>query len=79
MTTAIHQHADGEYHGRVFGVGSTIWRTTMLGAVVAAPAVHAVASPAQAITLAAIVLFLGSLTVATTLRRREAVPAHAAV
>jgi hypothetical protein len=62
----------------VFGVGSTIWRTTMLGAVVAAPAVHAVASPPQAITLAAIVLFLGSLTVATTLRRREAVPAHAA-
>ena len=79
MTTAIHQHADGEYHGRVFGVGSTIWRTTMLGAVVAAPAVHAVASPSQAITVAAIVLFLGSLTVATTLRRREAVPAHAAV
>jgi MFS family permease len=79
MMTAIQQHADGAYHGRVFGVGSTIWRTTMLGAVVAAPAVHAVASPAQAITLAAIVLFLGSLTVATTLRRREALPAHAAL
>jgi MFS family permease len=78
MTTAIHQHADGGYHGRVFGVGSTIWRTTMLGAVVAAPAVHAVATPSQAITVAALVLFAGALTVATTLRRREAVPAHAA-
>jgi MFS family permease len=78
MMTAVQQHAAGEYHGRVFGVGSTIWRTTMLGAVVAAPAVHAVASPSQAITLAAIVIFAGSLLVATTLRRREAVPAHAA-
>ena len=78
MTTAIHQHAEGEYHGRVFGVGSTIWRTTMLGAVVAAPAVHAVASPSQAITIAAVVLFAGALTVAATLRRRTTLPAPAA-
>ena len=78
MTTAIHQHAEGEYHGRVFGVGSTIWRTTMLGAVVAAPAVHAVASPSQAITIAAVVLFAGALTVAAMLRRRTAMPAPAA-
>ena len=78
MTTAIHQHAEGEYHGRVFGVGSTIWRTTMLGAVVAAPAVHAVATPSQAITLAALVLFAGALTVGAMLRRRTAMPAPAA-
>ncbi len=31
MMTAIHQQADVAYQGRVFGVGSTIWRTTMLG------------------------------------------------
>ena len=77
MTTAIHQQAEATYHGRVFGVGATIWRTTMLGAVAVAPAVDAVASPSQAITIAAIVLFAGALTVATTLRR-TAVPAHAA-
>ena len=78
MTTAIHQNAEGEYHGRVFGVGSTIWRTTMLGAVVAAPAVHAVASSAEAITIAAGFLFVGAVAVAATLRRGETVPAAAA-
>jgi hypothetical protein len=68
MMTAIHQHADGAYQGRVFGVGSTIWRTTMLGAVALAPAVDAVASPAQAITVAAGVLFVGAIVVEVTLR-----------
>jgi MFS family permease len=76
MTTAIHQHAEGEYHGRVFGVGSTIWRTTMLGAVVAAPAVNAVASSSQAITIAAGFLFVGAVAVAATLRR-DTVPTPA--
>jgi MFS family permease len=69
MMTAIHQHADASYQGRVFGVGSTIWRTTMLGAVALAPVVDAVASPAQAITLAAVVLFVGAVLVQLTLRQ----------
>jgi MFS family permease len=68
MMTAIHQHADGSHQGRVFGVGSTIWRTTMLGAVALAPLVDAVASPAQAITVAAGVLFAGAILVQVTLR-----------
>ena len=68
MMTAIHQHADAAYQGRVFGVGSTIWRTTMLGAVALAPAIDAIASPAQAITLAASVLFLAAILVQLTLR-----------
>jgi MFS family permease len=68
MMTAIHQHADAAYQGRVFGVGSTIWRTTMLGAVALAPAVDAVASPAQAITVAAAFLFVGAILVQVTLR-----------
>jgi MFS family permease len=68
MMTAIHQHAGAEYQGRVFGVGSTIWRTTMLGAVALAPVVDAVASPPQMITLAALVLFAGALVVQLTLR-----------
>jgi MFS family permease len=68
MMTAIHQEADAGYQGRVFGVGSTLWRTTMLGAVAFAPLVNAVASPAQTITVAAAVLLAGALLVQVTLR-----------
>jgi predicted MFS family arabinose efflux permease len=68
MTTAVHQEAEPDYHGRVFGVGSTLWRTTMLGAVALAPLIDAIASPSQAIALAAVVLFLGAVVVQTTLR-----------
>jgi MFS family permease len=68
MMTAIHQHADASYQGRVFGVGSTIWRTTMLGAVALAPLVDAIASPAQAITVAAGFLLSGAVLVQVTLR-----------
>jgi MFS family permease len=68
MMTAIHQQADATHQGRVFGVGSTLWRTTMLGAVALAPAVDAVASSAQAITVAAVVLVVGAVLVQLTLR-----------
>jgi predicted MFS family arabinose efflux permease len=68
MTTAVHQEAEPDYHGRVFGVGSTLWRTTMLGAVALAPLIDAIASPSQAIALAAVVLFVGAVLVQTTLR-----------
>jgi MFS family permease len=69
MMTAIHQQADASHQGRVFGVGSTLWRTTMLGAVALAPAVDAVASSAQAITVAAAVLVVGAVLVQLTLRQ----------
>jgi MFS family permease len=69
MMTAIHQEAEAIYQGRVFGVGSTIWRTTMLGAVALAPVIDAVASPAQAITVAAGFLFVGAIFVQVTLRQ----------
>jgi MFS family permease len=68
MMTAIHQEAAAGYQGRVFGVGSTLWRTTMLGAVAFAPVVDAIASPAQTITVAALVLFAGAALVQLTLR-----------
>lgn len=68
MMTAIHQNADAGYQGRVFGVGCTIWRTTMLGAVALAPAVDALASPAEAITVAAAVLLAGAILVQMCLR-----------
>ena len=66
--TAIHRQADAAYQGRVFGVGSTLWRTTMLGAVAFAPALDAIASPSQTITVAAVVLLVGAALVQITLR-----------
>jgi len=78
MMTAIHQQAEASYQGRVFGVGSTIWRTTMLGAVALAPVVNAVASPAKAISLAAAFLFVGAIVVPVALRESpRTVPATA--
>jgi MFS family permease len=78
MMTAIHQEADSAYQGRVFGVASTIWRTSMLGAVAFAPVVNAVASPSQAITVAAVFLFGGGIVVYVALRPRlQASPAAA--
>jgi MFS family permease len=68
MMTAVHQEADAGYQGRVFGVGSTIWRTTMLGAVALAPVVDRLASPAAAITVAAAVLLVGAVAVQLMLR-----------
>jgi len=68
MMTAIHQQAEATHQGRVFGVGATLWRTTMLGAVALAPLVDAVASPEEAITVAAVVLFVGAVLVQLTLR-----------
>jgi hypothetical protein len=68
MMTAIHQEAAATYQGRVFGIGSTVWRTTMLGAVALAPAINAVASPAAAITIAAAALIVGAIVVQVTLR-----------
>jgi MFS family permease len=78
MMTAIHQEADAGYQGRVFGVGSTLWRTTMLGAVAFAPAVNAVATPAQAITVAAGVLIAGAVLVQVTLRQSRRLATAAA-
>jgi len=78
MMTTFHQQADASYQGRVFGVGSTIWRTTMLGAVALAPVVNAVASPAKAISLAAAFLFVGAIVVPVALRESpRTVPATA--
>jgi hypothetical protein len=68
MMTAIHQEAAATYQGRVFGIGSTVWRTTMLGAVALAPAINAIASPAAAITVAAAALIVGAVVVQLTLR-----------
>jgi MFS family permease len=70
MMTAVHQEADGAYQGRVFGVASTIWRTSMLGAVAFAPVVNAITAPPQAITVAAAFLFVGGVVVYVALRPR---------
>jgi len=76
MMTAIHELADPAYQGRVFGIGSTIWRTTMLGAVALAPVVDAIASPAQAITVAAGFLLVGAVLVHVTVAAAAAADAR---
>ena len=53
LITAVHREADPRFHGRVFGLSSAAFRTTMLAAVAAAPLVNAVASPPEAIGAAA--------------------------
>lgn len=68
MMTTIHEHADAAFQGRVFGVASTVWRTSMLGAVAAAPLVDAFASPPQAVTIAAALLLAGGILVFVALR-----------
>jgi MFS family permease len=69
MMTAIHQHADAGYQGRVFGLGATLWRSSMLGAFALAPLVDAIASPAQAIGVAAAFLLAGGVVVHAALPR----------
>lgn len=81
MMTAIHEHADSAFQGRVFGVASTIWRTAMLGAVAVAPVVDALVSAPQAITIAAVLLVAGAGFVCAALgqvsRRRRSTAATA--
>lgn len=79
MMTAIHQGVDAGYQGRVFGLGATLWRSSMLGAVALAPVVDAIASPAQAIGVAAGLLLAGGVVVHAGLRpSRQPAPAPAA-
>jgi hypothetical protein len=68
MMTAIHQQVDAGYQGRVFGLGATLWRSSMLGAVALAPVVDAIASSAQAIGFAAALLLAGGVVVHAALR-----------
>jgi hypothetical protein len=78
MMTAIHQQADARYQGRVFGLGATLWRSSMLGAVALAPLVDAIATPSQAISAAAAFLLAGAGLVYAALRpSRQPAPALA--
>ncbi|HZR94208.1 MAG TPA: MFS transporter [Gaiellaceae bacterium] len=78
MMTAIHEQAEAGYQGRVFGLGATLWRSSMLGAVALAPLVDAIASPSQAIGVAATLLLAGGVVVHAALRpARQPAPAPA--
>lgn len=78
LVTAVQQDADPEFRGRVFALASTGMRTTMLGAVAAAPLVNAVASPHTAVLAAAAVLAAGAALVFAGTREPHAVPTPAA-
>jgi len=59
--TIVQREADPAYYGRVFGLASAFFTTTMMGAVAAAPLVNRVASPRVVILIAALGLFTAAL------------------
>ena len=52
--TIVQREADPQYYGRVFGLASAFFTTTMMGAVAAAPLVNRLASPQVVILVAAL-------------------------
>lgn len=59
--TIVQQEADPAYYGRVFGLASAFFTTTMMGAVAAAPLVNRVAEPRVVILVAAIGLLVAAV------------------
>ena len=76
LFTALQQEADPAYHGRVLGLGSTAYRTTMLLAVTAAPFANALGSTTAVLGIAAAAL-LGAALVALRGPRMATTPASA--
>ena len=59
--TIVQREADPSYYGRVFGLASAFFTTTMMGAVAAAPLVNRVAPPETVILVAATGLFVAGI------------------
>jgi hypothetical protein len=59
--TIVQREADPAYYGRVFGLASAFFTTTMMGAVAAAPLVNRLAPPQTVITVAAVGLLVGGI------------------
>jgi MFS family permease len=83
LMTVIQQEAAPEFRGRAFGMVSTLIRTTMLGAVAAAPAVNALGSARHAVLASTAVTALAAAVAAArsstrSLRRRRWRPAATA-
>ena len=65
---AVQQEADQRFHGRMFGLVTTLSRTTMLGAVAAAPLVAQLGTARTPIFAAAAALLVGACVVVARLR-----------
>ena len=77
--TIVQREAAPAYYGRVFGLASAFFTTTMMGAVAAAPLVNRLAAPQTVIAIAALGLFVGALVaLAGTRVRASARPARIA-
>ena len=59
--TIVQREADPAYYGRVFGLASAFFTTTMMGAVAAAPLMNRIAAPQTVIVIAALGLLVASL------------------
>jgi hypothetical protein len=81
--TIVQREAEPQYYGRVFGLSSAFFTTTMMGAVAAAPLVNRIASPQVVILIAGLGLLvaaafaLAGTKVARPASRRPASPAEA--
>lgn len=73
--TLAQRSTEPAFYGRVFGFTSSLVRTTMMGAIAAAPLVDAVASPGNAVLVAACVLS-GAGLVAILGDRKEVAVVH---
>ncbi len=74
LLSAVQQEADPRFHGRMFGLVTTLSRTTMLGAVAAAPIVAQLGSARTPILVAAAALLVGAFVVVSRLRTPALAP-----
>jgi hypothetical protein len=77
VPTLVQRETPPEFHGRLFGLTQTAMRTTMLGAVAAAPLVNQLGPPRIAILASALVLAAAAAVVLAATPTRRLVPAAA--
>jgi MFS family permease len=59
--TIVQREVDPQYYGRVFGLASAFFTTTMMSAVATAPLLNQIAAPQAVITVAAIGLLVAAV------------------
>jgi hypothetical protein len=75
--TIVQREAEPQYYGRVFGLASAFFTTTMMGAVAAAPVVNGLASPQVVILIAATGLLVAGCFALAGTRSSRAAPGRA--
>lgn len=70
--TIVQREVDPAYYGRVFGLGSALFTTTMMGAVAFAPLANGLGAPHSVILVAAVGLLVASIVALAGTRRPSA-------